>query len=73
MRNTDLYGRILGIEAPWSLKGLNLRLEAVKFNVRVGQESQFRRTFLPMPETECVVEKDIGAKRWWVRPHRSDS
>ncbi len=37
MRDTDLYGRILGIESPWEVTGVELRLEAGEVEVFVAR------------------------------------
>ncbi len=44
MRDTDLYGRILGIESPWEVTGVELRLEAgaVEVFVARGKGESFR-------------------------------
>ena len=39
MRDTDLYGRILGIESPWEVTGVELRLEAGEVEVFVARGS----------------------------------
>jgi transposase len=36
MRDKDLYARILGIQPPWRVAELDLRLEAGEVEVRVG-------------------------------------
>ena len=38
MRDTDLYGRSLGIESPWEATGVELRLEAGEVEVFVARD-----------------------------------
>ena len=62
MRDTDLYGRILGIESPWEVTGVELRLEAGEvevFVVRGGGES------LSCPECGGGARRHDARRRSW--------
>lgn len=62
MRDTDLYGRILGIEQRWRVSGVELRLEdgEVEVSVEHGGEGK-----LPCPECGSPSSRyDTRARRW---------
>ena len=62
MRDTDWYGRILGIESPWEVSGVELRLEAGEvevFVVRGGSES------FGCPECRDAALRHDARRRSW--------
>ena len=62
MRDTDLYGRILGIESPWEVTGVDLRLEAGEVEVLVvrgGGEP------LSCPECGGAAGRHDARRRSW--------
>ena len=62
MRDTDLYGRILGVESPWEVTGVELRLESGEvevFVVRGGGES------LSCPECGGEARRHDARRRSW--------
>ena len=62
MRDTDLYGRILGIESPWEVTGVELRLEAGEVEVfvaRGGGESH------RCPECGGAARRHDSRRRRW--------
>lgn len=62
MRDTDLYGRILGIEAPWSVTDVELRLEEGEVDVRVGYQGSGR---LSCPECGVACSRYDSRERRW--------
>ncbi len=62
MRDRDLYSRILGIEAPWRVEDVDLRLDRQEVEIRVILEPATRP---PCPEcgTACPIY-DHQPRRW---------
>jgi transposase len=62
MRDRELYARILGIETPWQVDDVELRLEEQQVEVRVGLQPGTRP---PCPEcgTPCSIY-DHHHRRW---------
>ncbi len=62
MRDTDLYGRILGIESPWEVTGVELRLEAGEVEVFVarGGGDSYR-----CPECGSAASRHDSRRRRW--------
>lgn len=62
MRDTDLYGRILGIEAPWRVSGVEIRLEDGEVEVSVERGG---RRKLACPECSAPSSRyDTRPRRW---------
>jgi len=62
MRDRELYARILGIERPWQVTDVELRLEQGEVLVRVEQESGAR---LLCPECGLEASRyDASERRW---------
>ncbi len=62
MRDTDLYGRILGIESPWEVSGVELRPEAGEVEVFVVRS---RDEALRCPECGCAGRRHDTRRRSW--------
>lgn len=62
MRDTDLYGRILGIESPWEVTGVELRLEVGEVEVFVarGGGESYR-----CPECGGAASRHDSRRRRW--------
>lgn len=62
MRDTDLYGQILGIESPWEVTGVELRLDAGEVEVFVsrGKDESCR-----CPECGCAASRQDSRRRRW--------
>ena len=62
MRATDLYGRIPGIENPWEVTGVELRLEAAEVEVLVagGRDESYR-----CPECGGSASRHDSRRRRW--------
>lgn len=62
MRDTDLYGRILGIEPPWRVSGVELRLEDGEVEVSVEHGGAGK---LPCPECGSPSSRyDTRSRQW---------
>ena len=62
MRDTDLYARILGIESPWRVKGVELRLEGGEVEVLVEHGGEGK---LACPECgEASGRYDTRRRQW---------
>ena len=62
MRDTELYARILGIERPWRVKGVELRLEGGDVEVLVEHGGEGK---LPCPECgESSSRYDTRRRQW---------
>jgi transposase len=61
MRDTELYGRILGIEPPWQVMAVELALEGGEVRVRVGWEP--RKALCPECGAACP-RHDTRVRRW---------
>lgn len=62
MRDTELYARILGIEQPWRVKGVELRLEGGDVEVLVEHGGEGK---LPCPECgEASSRYDTRRRQW---------
>lgn len=62
MRDRELYARILGIESPWTVEGVELRLEDGEVLVRVKRDLG-----VPLTCPECGLEVsryDASERRW---------
>ena len=62
MRDTDLYGRILGIESPWEVSSVELRPEAGEVEVFVVRR---RDEALSCPECGCAGRRHDARRRSW--------
>ena len=62
MRDTDLYGRILGVESPWEVTSVELRLEAGEVEVFVarGRDESYR-----CPECGGSASRHDSRRRRW--------
>ena len=62
MRDRDLYAKLLGIEAPWSVRDVDARLEAGEAEVRIGLAPKCR---LACPECGVTCGKYDTRTRSW--------
>ncbi|MCE2558410.1 MAG: transposase family protein [Acidobacteria bacterium] len=62
MRDTDLYGRILGIERPWRVTDVELRLEAGEVEVFVARGAGDGFSF---PECGKEARRHDARRRRW--------
>ena len=61
MRDTDLYGRILGMESPWGVTGVELRPEAGGGGVRGSWQDESYRC----PESGGSASRHDSRRRRW--------
>jgi transposase len=63
MRDTELYARVLGLEVPWSVKRVDLKLEAMRVEVLV-EHARGKRWPCPECGRELAV-RDHAEERAW--------